>query len=348
MDAFFASVEQLDNPSLRGRPVVVGGSEKSRGVVCAASYEARRYGVRSAIPMSRALRLCPDAVRVPPRHERYHEVSLEIGAVFESFTPQVEPLSLDESYLDVTERCLRDRVPLVSLAQAVKRAVKARTGLTASAGGGPNKFIAKIASDLRKPDGLLVISPGEVETFLRPLDVDRIWGVGPVTAQRLRALGLLTIGDVADRGVSWLCERLGRFGAELHALALGHDERPVTPSHEPKSISSENTFPTDVTNLDEILACLTAQAEEVGERLARHGGTARTVVLKLRYADFTTITRSLSPSTRIRSAEHIAPVARALLERTDFPARAVRLVGVGVSGLSAEEPPQQLLLPFPS
>lgn len=346
MDAFYASVEQLDDPSLRGLPVVVGGSEKRRGVVCAASYEARRYGVRSAIPMSRALRLCPDAIRVPPRFERYREISGQIHEVFETFTHLIEPLSLDECYLDVTTRCTTTRVPLVDLARAVKDAVKARTGLTASAGGGPNKFIAKIASDLRKPDGLLVVRPDEVDAFLRPLGVDRIWGVGPVTAGRLQALGLRTIGDVADRGLDWLTHQLGRTGAELHAYALGRDERPVVPSHEPKSISAENTFATDVTDPDEVDACLREQIDEVGGRLQRHGGAARTVVLKLRYADFTTITRSQSPPARVRDGDDILPLARELLSRTEFPGRAVRLVGVGVSGFVTADAAEQLLLPF--
>jgi DNA polymerase-4 len=346
MDAFFASVEQHDDPALRGRPVIVAGSEKARGVVCAASYEARPFGVRSAMPTSRALRLCPEAIRIPPRHGRYREVSREIHAVFASFTEQIEPLSLDESYLDVTERCVRDRMPLAVLAAEVKRAVKARTGLTASAGGGPNKFVAKIASDLRKPDGLLIVAPGEVASFLRPLPVDRIWGVGPVTAARLRAIGLQTMGDIVDRGAEWMEARLGRGGSGLHALALGRDDRPVVAHHEPRSISSETTFAVDVSDLEELRDVLREQAEEVGERLARNGYEAKTVVLKVRYDDFTTITRSLSPPIRVAGPGDLLPQVDVLLARTEAGRRPVRLVGVGVGGLVPDDLPMQLELPF--
>lgn len=345
MDAFFASVEQLDNPALRGQPLIVAGSEKARGVVAAASYEARAFGVRSAMPTSRALRLCPQVLRVPPRHARYHEMSREIHAVLEEFTGLIEPLSMDESYLDVTDRCLRDKVPLAEVAHAIKVAVRERTGLTASAGGGPNKFVAKIASDASKPDGLLVIAPRQVTTFLRPLPVERIWGVGPVTAQRLHALGLRTIGDVADRGAHWLEQHLGRSGAALYSLACGDDERPVVTQHETRSISSECTFPTDVDTTAEVLHALREQADEVGERLMALGCEARTVTLKVRYGDFTTVTRSVSSVSRIGNAADIFAALPDLLARTEFPRRAVRLVGVGVSGLSAPRA-TQLLLPF--
>lgn len=345
MDAFFASVEQHDHPEHRGKPLIVAGSERSRGVVAAASYEARRFGIHSAMPTSRALRLCPQVVRVSPRHSRYHEVSAEIQAVFASYTPQVEPLSLDESFLDLTEYCVLHRCSVGPVAAEIKRAVRERTGLTASAGAGPNKLVAKIASDVEKPDGLVVVPPERVQAFLRPLPVERLWGVGPVTASRLRALGLVTIGDIANRDPAWLEQTFGRSGPIFHQLARGDDDRPVVTWHEPRSVSSENTFATDVADADEVLNCLREQAEEVASRLRSHGYHGRTVNLKLRYADFTTITRSLTPPHLVADVGPLFAIARTLLlTRTEFPQRPIRLVGVGVSGLLDAEGPVQLEL----
>jgi len=345
MDAFYASVEQRDNPDLRGKPVIVAGSERSRGVVCAASYEARKFGVRSAMATSRALRLCPQVVRVPPHFSRYQEVSKQINQIFARYTEMVEPLSLDESFLDVTERCASNGCTATATASEIKQLIKLETGLTASAGVGPNKLIAKIASDLRKPDGLVVVPPERVLAFLHPLPVERVWGVGPVTAARLHEMGLKTIGDVAARTVEWLTQRLGRSGPWYHDLAHGIDDRPVIASHESKSVSAENTFAVDLQDVDEVLAELAAQAEEVADRLARHGYRGRTVTLKARYGDFTTVTRSLTVARPLHGAEEILEIARQLLlTRTLFPKRALRLVGVGVSHLMDEQTPLQLEL----
>ena len=345
MDAFFASVEQHDHPEFRGRPLIVAGSERSRGVVAAASYEARRFGLHSAMPTSRALRLCPQVVRVNPRHSRYHEVSTELHAIFASYTPQVEPLSLDESFLDLTEYCVLHHCSVGRVAAEIKRVVRERTGLTASAGAAPNKLVAKIASDVEKPDGLVVVPPERVQDFLRPLPVERLWGVGPVTASRLRALGLITIGDIADRDPAWLQQSFGRSGPIFHHLARGDDDRPVVTTHEPRSISSENTFATDVADVDEALNCLREQTEEVAGRLRSQGYHGRTVTLKVRYADFTTITRSLTPAHLVAEVGPLFTIARTLLlTRTEFPQRPIRLVGVGVSGLLDPEKPVQLEL----
>ena len=347
MDAFYASVEQHDRPELRGRPLVVGGSERARGVVAAASYEARRFGIHSAMAMSRAFRLCPHLVRVSPRFDRYHEVSSRIHDVFTSYTDLAEPLSLDESFLDVTAFCLEHRRSAGSVALEIKHRIRERVGLTASAGAAPSKLVAKIASDLRKPDGLVIVAPQDVEAFLRPLAVERLWGVGPVTAGRLHAVGLRTIGDLADATPDRLEKILGRHGRDLHALARGVDDRPVQPRSDPKSLSAENTFAVDARDVHEVLAQLADQAAEVAGRLAGHGFHGRTVTLKVRYSDFTTVTRSQSLPRPVRTAEDVLAVAtRMLLQRTEFPGRPIRLVGVGVAGLVDERGPQQLELPL--
>ena len=348
MDAFFASVEQKDDPTLRGRPLIVAGSEKARGVVAAASYEARAHGIRSAMPTSRALRLCPQVLRVPPRHERYHSISSEIADVLRSFTDRIEPLSLDESYLDLTECCLSRRTSLQTVAREVKQAVREKTGLTASAGGGPNKLVAKIASDLCKPDGLLVVAPARVRDFLHPLAIERLWGVGPVTARRLQAMGIRTIGDLATRDPRHVEGQLGRLGIELHGLALGIDERDVVTFHETRSISAETTFATDQGTREPVAAMIASLASEVAERLDHHGFAARTITLKIRYPDFTTVSRSCSFESRLLNASELTARALELLGRTEFPQRAIRLVGVGAAGLVDAERPVQLTLPFDS
>lgn len=344
MDAFYASVEQRDHPDLRGKPVIVGGPAATRGVVAAASYEARKFGIRSAMPTATAVRLCPDVIRVPHRFHVYREVSESLHALFHEYTDLVEPISLDECFLDLTSFCADRRRRLADVAREIKLRIREGTQLTSSAGGAPNKFVAKIASDLEKPDGLVIVPPARVEAFLRPLPVERIWGVGPVTAKRLHDLGIRTIGDVADKSPEWLTSVFGRSGPEFGRLALGEDDRPVVAHREPKSLSSENTFAQDVSDPEVLLGEIEAQADDVARRLRSHEAMARTVVLKLRYGDFTTLTRSHTSLRPVESAPEIAALARLLVEKTDFPRRAVRLVGVGVSGLIDRNRPLQLEL----
>jgi DNA polymerase-4 len=332
MDAFYASVEQRDNPALRGRPVAVGGDPSKRGVVAAASYEAREFGVRSAISMSRAVRLCPSLVIVSPNFSKYKAVSQQVFALYRAVTPLVEPLSLDEAYLDVTENAWQE--PLgATVARRLKDAVKEATGLTASAGVAPNKFLAKIASGWKKPDGLTVIAPARVESFLQGLPVDALWGVGPVTARRLRAKGIEKLTDVRTVDARTLHEAVGSLAGWLQQLARGIDDRPVISEHEPKSSGSENTFATDLTNLDEIRHEVEVMARDASVWLATHDLLARTVTLKVRYDDFTTITRS---HTAEQTREEASIVARALtlLARTEADRRPIRLLGVSVHNLT--------------
>jgi DNA polymerase-4 len=345
LDAFFAAVEQLDRPELRGRPVLVGGAPEERGVVAAASYEARRYGARSAMPMRTALRLCPpDTVRVPPRFERYREVSRRVMALFRARTPLVEPLSLDEAYLDLTEPLARPGAPDPErAARALKAEVRTAVGLTISVGVATSKSVAKIASDLRKPDGLVVVPPGEERPFLAPLPVARLWGVGPRLEERLRRLGVATVGDLAALERRWLERRFGKWGGLLHDLANGIDHRPVTPERAIKSVGRETTFPHDVSDPAALRATICRLAEQVAERLQRHGLRGRTVTLKLRSYDFRTLTRQTSLSLPTDRAEEIAAVAERLLATELAPGGRYRLVGVSVSGF---RPAVQLPLPL--
>src|SRR6476620_6801852 len=293
MDAFYASVEQRDDPSLRGKPVAVGGSAESRGVVCAASYEARQFGVRSAMPMSRAVRLCPTLVIIPPDFKKYRAVSSEVFGLFREVTPLVEPLSLDEAYLDVTENAWGETLGR-RVAERLKSAIRERTWLTASAGVAPNKFLAKIASGWKKPDGLTVIAPERVEQFLQKLPVDALWGVGPVTAQRLRERGIERLVHVRAIDSATLREAVGSNADWLRQLAAGIDERPVVPNRSAKSSGSENTFSEDLTDLAEIRAEIDEMARNGAAWLERRALTCRTVTIKVRYSDFATITRSHS------------------------------------------------------
>ena len=341
MDAFYASVEQRDDPSLRGKPVAVGGSPDGRGVVCAASYEARPFGVRSAIPMSRAVRLCPDLVIVPPDFRKYRAASSEVFRLFREVTPLVEPLSLDEAYLDVTENAWGETLGL-RVAERLKTSIRETTGLTASAGVAPNKFLAKIASGWKKPDGLTVIAPERMEKFLRGLPIDALWGVGPVTAARLRAQGIDRLVDVRTIPTDELRTIVGSLAPWLQQLAEGVDDRPVEPNRDAKSASSENTFDKDLTDAVEIRGAVDEMARGVVKWLAKKDRLARTVTLKVRYSDFTTITRSQTLTTPTADEETIAAQAIALLERTEAGARPVRLLGVGVHNFSrpGEEPPE--------
>jgi DNA polymerase IV len=337
MDAFYASVEQRDRPELRGRPVAVGGSPESRGVVAAASYEARRHGVRSATPMSRAVRLCPDLIIVPPNFTKYRLVSGQVMSILRDVTPQVEPLSLDEAYLDVTQNAWGE--PLgVNVAKRVKAAIREATGLTASAGVAPNKFLAKIASGWRKPDGLTVVAPERIESFLQQLPVDALWGVGPVTAKRLRARGIERLVDVRSADPEILRAAVGSMAEWLQRLARGEDDRPVDPNRPSKSSSSESTYPEDLTDLERIRQEIAGMARDNALWLGRKGLVARTVTIKVRYDDFTTITRSHSQQAT-NDTDDIVQRAVTLLEKTEAGRRPVRLLGAGVHNLESIEGP---------
>lgn len=335
MDAFYASVEQRDDPALRGRPVVVAW-RGARSVVCAASYEARKFGVRSAMPAVRAERLCPQAVFVPPDFVRYKAVSKHIREIFARHTDLVEPLSLDEAYLDVT--VTRTGLPsATATAETIRAAIRTETQLTASAGVAPNKFIAKIASDWNKPDGICVIRPHQIDAFLAPLPVGRLPGVGKVMESRLAALGIGTVTDLRAFALTDLEQRFGRWGRRLHELSFGIDEHPVVSERPTLQISAEDTFEHDLL-LNELEPHIRRLAEKtwagyMREREQHVGRIARTVVLKLKSSDFRILTRSLTPAERPTSLDDLADIACALRERVELPSRTrYRLVGVGVAG----------------
>ena len=328
MDAFYASVEQRDDPSLRGRPVVVAW-RGNRSVVCAASYEARKFGVRSAMPAVRAERLCPDAVFVPPDFTRYRAVSKQVREILLRHTDRVEPLSLDEAYLDVTA----PKAPCESataVAKAIRERIRDETALTASAGVAPNKFLAKIASDWRKPDGLFVIRPNEIEAFLAPLPVARIPGVGKVMDAKLQALGIRTCMDLRRRDVHELEQRFGRYGRRLAELAFGIDERAVNPDQPVQSISAEDTFEHDVT-LDAIAPMIERLAPKTWAASRKTSRIGRTIVLKLKTSDFRILTRSHTPPLPPQTEREFLALALGLRARVELPpATRYRLVGVGL------------------
>jgi len=335
MDAFYASVEQRDDPSLRGRPVVVAW-RGARSVVCAASYEARTFGVRSAMPAIRAERLCPQAVFVPPDFVRYKAVSRQVREIFARHTDLIEPLSLDEAYLDVS--VTRTGLPTATAtAQAIREAIREETQLTASAGVAPNKFLAKIASDWRKPDGLFVIRPHQVEAFLAPLPVGRLPGVGKVMEARLQELGIATVAQLRELGAAELELNFGRWGRRLYELSMGIDHNPVEPERPTLQISSEDTFERDLP-LDELEPHIRRLAEKTWEGYCRElerdpERVARTIVLKLKTADFRILTRSLTPNERPTSLEQLTRIACDLRTRVPLPDGTLyRLVGVGLSG----------------
>jgi DNA polymerase-4 len=333
MDAFYASVEQRDEPRLRGKPVAVGGQPGSRGVVAAASYEARAFGVRSAMPMARAVRLCPQLEIVRPDFERYRAVSGQVMAILRSCTALVEPLSLDEAYLDVTQNAWGE--PLgVNVARRLKALILEETRLTASAGVAPNKFLAKIASGWRKPDGLTVIAPERVEAFLQDLPVDALWGVGPVTAKKLRQIGVNKLIEVRSAERTLLHDAVGSLADWLVQLSHGEDPRPVEPDRPSKSASSENTYAQDLTDLETIRAEIERMARENADWLSRRGIEARSVSIKVRYAGFATVTRSHTLSLATSDADVLASWAVALLEKTEAGKRPVRLLGAKVFNLT--------------
>ena len=336
MDAFYASVEQRDDPSLKGRPVAVGGQPDRRGVVAAASYEARAFGVRSAMSMAKAVQLCPELAIVRPDMARYKAASTAVFAIFREVTPLVEPLSLDEAYLDVTENAWGE--PLATtVAKRLKERIREETGLTASAGVATNKFLAKIASGWKKPDGLTVISPDRVEPFLQKLPVDALWGVGPVTARKLRARGIERLVDVRGVTSADLHAVVGSLADWLQRLAHGIDERPVVPDRTSKSAGSERTYVEDLTDAAHVRSEVERMAGQATEWLQRRQLFARTVTLKIRYSDFTTITRSHSTGPT-RDEAMIAARAVDLLARTDAGRRPVRLLGVSVHNFTADLP----------
>ncbi|NLX14309.1 MAG: DNA polymerase IV [Phycisphaerales bacterium] len=334
MDAFFASVEQLDQPELRGKPVLVGTRPEERGVVAAASYEARKFGCRSAMPMGAAMRLCPEAVVVPPRGKRYAEVSAQVFQILVQFTPLVEPLSIDEAFLDVTGSVRLFGQP-EEIAREVKRRIQAETELTASVGVAPNKFLAKLASDLDKPDGLMVVPQDGIQAFLDPLPISRLWGVGKATLPRFEELGIRTFADTRRLSEAVLRDRFGEAGGQFYRLIRGIDDREVVPDTEAKSISQEVTFPVDVDDHEHLRGVLLGQTDQVARRLRRHGLLARTVTLKIRSGDFKTITRSRTIEVGTDETQTIWVAVTALFnEWSSQQPPAVRLIGVGVSQLS--------------
>lgn len=346
MDAFYASVEQRDNPSLRGKPVVVGGKPDSRGVVASASYEARKFGVRSAISSSQAKRMCPHAIFIYPRFEAYYEASQKIREIFNSIAPLVEPLSLDEAYLDVTQNNMNEPIAR-NVAAHIKARIREETGLTASAGVGPNKFIAKIASDYRKPDGLMVVPPEKVLEFIENLPVEKLWGVGPATAKRLHVLGIRTISQLRSFGASPMEREFGKFGHFLHQLSQGIDDRPVDPGGERKSRGTETTFDKDVIDLLILKNVIEDQLTEACQWLKEEDMYAKTVTLKVRYQDFKTITRSLTlPMPHQRAAVFMHHAYELLTRGTDAGQVPIRLIGTSLSSFLHRDEPHQLWFDF--
>jgi len=337
MDAFYASVEEREHPELRGRPVIVGGKPEGRGVVAAANYKAREFGIHSAMPTSKAYKLCPEAVFLPPRIDYYAEVSEQIHHIFQKYTPLVEPLSLDEAFLDATgsEKLFGN---YESIGRQIKKDIKEEIRLCASVGIAPNKFVAKVASDLGKPDGFLVVHPEDVQTFLDPLPVRRLWGVGKKGDRTLEEKKIRTIHQLRQQPRSLLLGLFGRWGEQLWEFAHGRDDRKVIPGHEVKSISNETTFEKDLHDVDLLQSHMVALSEQVAWRLRRHGFFAKTVEIKIRFSDFKTIIRSKTLPKAIDTTQGFLEIALGLL-KTNLSRnnRPVRLLGMGVSHLGSAE-----------
>lgn len=347
MDAFYASVEQRDRPELRGKAVIVGGPAEARGVVSAASYEARKFGVHSAMPTAQAMRRCPHAILLPVRMERYAEVSREIQSIFERYTPLIEPISLDEAFLDVTASTNLFGPP-EQIGRRIKEQIQSQTQLTASVGIAPNKFLAKLASDLKKPDGFVVITEQNRQQILDPLDVGRIWGVGKVTEKALHSHGIRTIAELRAMSEAELSRIVGSGTTELLRLAQGQDDREVEPARQAKSLSSERTFATDVRDRDMLLGVLLEQVEEVAQRLRHRRLKARTITLKLRYGDFRTVTRSETLTEATNLTQVLWEAADRVFGRWHRSASgALRLVGFGAGGLEPEGAGQASLFADP-
>jgi len=334
MDAYYASVEERDRPELVGQPVIVGGTPEGRGVVAAANYAAREFGVHSAMPAATALRLCPQAIVLRPRMKYYAEISDQIRAIFHRYTPLVEPLSLDEAFLDVAG-CGALFGPAPAIGRRIKQEIRDELRLTASVGVARNKFLAKIASDLNKPDGFLVVEPGAEQQFLDPLPISRLWGVGKATGREFGRVGVETIGQLRQLSREFLEQKFGRHGAHLWRLAHGIDERRVVPDREAQSISHETTFASDIRDMETLRAWLLQLTEQVAWRLRKHDLLGRTVQIKVRYGDFHTITRAASlPHPTNVTHEIWEAAARLLAERLPERVLRIRLLGVGVSGLA--------------
>lgn len=342
MDAFYAAVEVLDDPELKGKPVIVGGS-KERGVVSSASYEARKFGVHSAQPIATAARLCPQGVFLPVRMWRYQEISQQIFQIFQRFSPLVEPLSLDEAFLDVTGSTRLFGTP-EEIARKIKEQVVEETGLTVSAGVAPSKFVAKIASDMQKPDGLTIVPEGKVEEFLEPLPIEKLWGVGKATRKILAHLGVRTIGDLGLLSSKLLVRKLGKQGLHLYLLAKGVDEREVEPEREVKSVGHEDTYPIDISDVEEARKQLLSLATRVAKRLRGYGLVGKTVTLKVKYYDFVQITRSITLGEPTDDNRKIFQTCCDLLEKTEVGRRPVRLLGISLSQLSDSDETKQLAL----
>jgi DNA polymerase-4 len=342
MDAFYAAVEVLDNPSLKGKSVIVGGSQ-NRGVVSSASYESRKFGVHSAQPIATAMRLCPQGIFLPVRMSRYMEVSDQVFEIFCQFTPLVEPLSIDEAFLDVTGSAKLFGPP-EEIAKMIKRAVFEEIGITVSAGVAPSKFVAKIASDLRKPDGLTVVPDGEVKAFLAPLPIEKVWGVGKVTQDALALFGVRTIGDLSRLPLEVLERNFGKHGTHLHLLSQGIDDRDVEVSQEMKSIGHEETFAHDLLDMEVIKTELLSLATRVSRRMRRHGIAGKTVTLKVKYHNFLQVTRSETLPEVTDDGGEIFRRCCGLLDKTEVGKRPVRLLGISISHLLAQAEKRQLSL----
>jgi len=342
MDAFYPAVEVLDNPELKGKPVIVGGG-RERGVVSSASYEAREFGVHSAQPMAAAMRLCPEGVFLSVRMSRYREVSKQIVEIFHHFTPLVEPLSIDEAFLDVTgsERLLGGSV---EIAKKIKQMVLTETGLIVSAGVAPSKFVAKIASDMEKPDGLTIVSPAGVTDFLRPLPIKKMWGVGKVTLEALARLNVRTFGDLSRVPIKILEKKFGKHGLKMHLLSLGIDDRDVMPMQEAKSVGHEATFLQDIMELDAAKKELLALSGKVARRMRGQGVIGKTITLKVKYSDFVQITRSTTLTEPTEDGFLIYSIACRLLEKTEVGKRPTRLLGISLSQLGPPDTRGQLSL----
>ncbi len=333
LDAFFAAVEVLENPNLADKPLLIGGRPEERGVVATASYPARAFGVHSAMPMSRALARCPDAIVLPARHNVYRGYSRRVMAILEEMSPLLEQVSIDEAYIDLSDDVAAWE-EAIEVARQIQRRIKEEVGLSASLGLASNKLVAKVASDRDKPGGLTVVRPGEEAAFLAPLPVRVLWGVGPVTAEKLAELGIATVGDLARLPEDVLRDHFGRHGSAMARMARGIDERPVVTEHEPKSISQELTFSRDLATLDGLCRQLWGLSRGVARHLKHQGLAAETVAIKLRYSDFTTLTRQMKLSMPTDDERKIYRAALVLLRRVWQPGRPVRLLGVAGRGLS--------------
>jgi DNA polymerase-4 len=336
MDAFFASVEQRNNPALRNRPVIVGGRPDGRGVVAAASYEARQFGIHSAMPSSQAYRRCPQAVFVKPNFSAYREVSQQIHQIFHQYTERVEPLSLDEAYLDVTENKIKETYAS-RIAQLIRQQIKLQTGLTASAGVSYNKMLAKIASDINKPDGIKVITPEAGEAFVSQLAIGRFYGIGKATEAKMKSLGIENGLQLRNRSLDFLMQYFGKKGAFYYDIARGIDNRPVNPVRIRKSLGSETTFAKDILKESELLEHLSSLAQEVCEHLTIKGFKGKTITLKVKYADFEQITRSKTIENSINDYATIFSVCKMLLDKTEVGEREVRLRGISVSSFQSDD-----------